>query len=461
MNDLTRKPALPTVGKPLGGVPAFGMSSRTSSGVGLGPHLPPPMPPDPPPRRALRAGPFGVLDVGSTKVTCLIGRVDGDGQLRVLGYGMRQSRGVRAGGITDLEAAEQAVRGAVGDAETKADHRLRSVTVNLTCGLPESRLFNVQWPVGSRAVTELDVRRVVQEGRSRALLEGRETIHILPLGFTVDETAGVADPRGLHCDTLSARLHVVDAATSGLRNLETTVLRCELDLAELVSAPMAAGLSALVEDERQLGATVIDMGGGTTGIGVFCDGHLLHTAQIPVGGGHVTNDLARMLATPVADAERLKTVYGNAESSPDDEREILSVPLVGEAEHHFANIPRSQLVNVIRPRLEETFEMVRDRLNGAGLAREAGTRVVLTGGASQLAGAREMAGRILDRQVRLGRPMPLRGLPDDVSGPACSTAVGLLSWASGIGRTLTDIDMSEDRPAGLMGRFISFMRDRL
>lgn len=427
----------------------------------LGANLPPPMPPDPPPRRSLRAGPFGVLDVGSTKVTCLIGRVDNDGTLRVLGVGMRQSRGVRAGGITDLDAAEHAIRGAVGDAETKADHRLRSVTVNLTCGTPESRLFNVQWPVGGRPVTAQDVKRVVQEGRSRAWFEGRETIHVLPLNFAVDDTPGVADPRGLHCDTLSARLHVVDAASTALRNLDTAMMRCELEMAELVSAPMAAGLSALVEDERQLGATLIDMGGGTTGIAVFNEGQLLHTAQVPVGGGHVTNDLARGLSTPVADAERLKTVYGNAESSPDDEREILSVPLVGEEEHQFAKVPRSQLVRVIGPRLEETFVLVRDRLEAAGLAREAGSRVVLTGGASQLIGVREMAARVLDRQVRLGRPLPLRGLTDDVSGPGFSTAAGLLGWASGMGRTLTDIDMSDDRPAGLMGRIVNFMRDRL
>ncbi len=463
MNDMTRNAAPLAADRSFLGRQGNGRSSTGKPDIGksLGVYLTPPMPPDPPARRPLRAGLFGVLDVGSTKVTCLIGRMDGDGQVRVLGFGIRQSRGVRAGGITDLDKAEQAVRGAVGDAETQADHRLRSVTVNLTCGTPESRLFSVQWPVGGRAVTEADVRRVVQEGRARAFLEGRETIHALPLGFAVDATIGVADPRGLHCDTLSARLHVVDAAATALRNLETTVLRCELYISELVSAPMAAGLSALVEDERLLGATVIDMGGGTTGIGVFSEGNLLHTAQLAVGGAHVTNDLARVLSTSVADAERLKTVYGNAQGSPDDEREILSVPLVGEEGHHFAKIPRSQLVDVIRPRLEETFEMVRERLDQAGLTREAGTRVVLTGGASQLAGAREMAGRILDRQVRLGRPSPLRGLAEEASGPGLATAAGLLSWAGGVGRSLADIDTSDDPPAGLIGRVVNFFRNRL
>ena len=216
-----------------------------------------------------------------------------------------------------------------------------------------------------------------------------------------------------------------------------------------------------MEDERQLGATCIDMGGGATDLAVFSEGQLLHTAQLPVGGSHVTNDVARLLSTPVADAERLKTVYGNAEASPDDEREILSVPLVGEEDHDLQRIPRSKLVSIIRPRLEETFELVRDQLDSAGLVQEAGTRVVLTGGASQLVGAREMASRILGRQVRLGRPAGLRGLPDRASGPAFATAAGLLTWATGAGRHLADIDLTEDRPASVLRRFVNFLRDRV
>ena len=222
--------------------------------------------------------------------------------------------------------------------------------------------------------------------------------------FSVDQTDGVADPRGLFCEELTARLHIVDAVSTALRSLGACIARCDLDLGELVSAPMAAGLATLVADERELGATVIDMGGGTTGMAVFAEGQLLHTAQLPVGGVHVTNDLARMLSTPVAHAERLKTLYGNAQSCPDDEREMLPVPLVGEEEHQIAKVPRSMVVNIIRPRLEETFEMVKERLDSSGLTRAAGTRVVLTGGACQLAGARELAGRILNKQVRLGRP---------------------------------------------------------
>lgn len=425
--------------------------------------LPPPTTDnEPPPRaRARPAGPFGVLDIGTTKIACLIGRAESDGTLRVLGFGWQKGRGIRGGGITDIDEAERAIRAAVGQAEDMADTRLRAVTVNLTCGQPESRLFNVQWPVGGRAVGEDDIRRVVNESRARAETDGRQTIHALPLAFSVDEMAGVADPRGLHCSTLTARMHVVDAASTALRSLAACIARCDLDIAELVSAPMAAGLSTLVADERDLGATVIDMGGGTTGMAVFAEGQLLHTAQLPVGGIHVTNDLARLLSTPVAHAERLKTLYGNAQSSPDDEREMLPVPLVGEEEHQIAKVPRSMVVSIIRPRLEETFELVRDQLEASGLSRAAGTRVVLTGGACQLSGAREMAHRILGRQVRLGRPAGLRGLPDSASGPAFATAAGLLTWAAGEGRTMTDIDLDAERPTGLIRRIVGFLRDRL
>src|ERR1700744_1408513 len=214
--------------------------------------LPPaePGPPEIDPPRHHRSGPFGLVDIGTTKVACLIGRVESDGSLRVLGFGWQKGRGLNSGDITDLEAAEKAIRACVGQAEDMADTRLRSVTVNLTCGQPESRLFNVQWPVGGRAVTENDIRGVLNEGRGRAEVDGREPIHVLPLNFAVDATDHVTDPRGLFCTTLNARLHIVDAVTTALRSLGACIARCDLDIAELVSSPMAAGLSTLVPEER-------------------------------------------------------------------------------------------------------------------------------------------------------------------------------------------------------------------
>jgi len=197
-----------------------------------------------------------------------------------------------------------------------------------------------------------------------------------------------------------------------------------------VVSAYASGLACLVDDEKDLGVTCIDMGGGTTTIAVFEGGQLVHTDAIPLGGVHVTNDIARGLSTPLTQAERLKTLYGSAMPSPSDDREILKVPLVGEDEDGAANqVPRSTLVQIIRPRLEETFEMVRGQIEAAGFDRLASRRVVLTGGASQMQGVREVAAQVLDKQIRLGRPAGFHGLPEATGGPAFATCAGLLRYA--------------------------------
>jgi len=424
--------------------------------------LTPPMEPDEPPRpRGHRSGPFGVLDIGSTKIACLIGRTESDGTLRVLGFGWHRGRGVRGGAIVDLEEAERAIRACVAQAEDMADTRLSKVAVNLSCGSPTSQLVNVQYPIEGRTVSDTDMRTVLQEGQLRSAAEGREIVHTLTLGFGVDEMQGVPDPRGLHCQVLTARMHVIDALGTALQNLRLCVGRADLDISELVSAPYAAGLATLVEDERELGSIVIDMGGGTTGMAVFVEGQLLHTAQVMMGGNHVTTDLARMLTTTVNHAERLKTLYGNTRTSPDDERELLPVPQIGEDEHQITKVPRSMIISYIRPRLEETFELVKQKLEQSGLERVAGTRVVLTGGASQLPGARELAAQILGRQVRIGRPHDLRGLPDSASSPAFATAAGLLHWSAGYGRVLPELDMSAEKPKGLFRRIVNFLKEKV
>ena len=415
-------------------------------------------------RRNGRNGIYGVLDIGSTKIVCVIARVESNGgerpEPRALGFGWQRARGVRAGSVVDLEEAESAIRAAVGQAEEMADTQLRGAIVNLSCGHPESHHQRIEWPIGGRAVTEADLRAVIGEGQRRSAEHGRETVHAFPLGFSVDATPGVEDPRGMVCDSLAARLHLVDAAQTSLRNLGACLLRCDLEVEELVSAPFAAGLATLVEDEKQLGATVIDMGGGTTTMAVFGEGHLLHTAQLPVGGWNVTNDLARGLSTPLVHAERLKTLHGGVLSAPDDEREWLPVPLVGEDEDHIARIPRAMVVNIIQPRMEETFELVRDRLASAGLTQEMGRRVVLTGGGSQLVGVRELAARVLDRQVRLGRPHAVRGLPETATGPAFAATLGLLAWGAGEGRPLFDLLPGGNRPPGMFRRLVDWLRDR-
>ena len=408
-----------------------------------------------------RTGTFGVLDIGSTKVVCIIVRMEQDGLPRALGWGWQRSHGVKGGNVVDLGLAERAVRAAVAQAEDMAGLKLSGIIANLSCGQPESRQHNIQWTIGGRAVTEADLRAVVQEGRRRMAEEGREAVHAMPLGFTLDATPGVTDPRGMICETLGARLHVVDAASASLRNLGTGLARCDLEVEEAVSAPLAAALSALSEEERELGAIVIDMGGGTTSLAVVHDGALMHTAQVPVGGWQVTNDLARGLNTPLDQAERLKTMHGSMFGSIDDEREMLSLSRTGEDGDVLARVPRAQMLSIIRPRVEETLELIRDRLADANLGPQAAHQVVLTGGASQLVGVRETASRILARQVRLGRPLGIRGLPDEFNAAEFATTLGLVAWGAGEGRPVIDFDHNPQGSRGVFARLVNWLRDRV
>jgi cell division protein FtsA len=402
-----------------------------------------------------------VLDIGSTKIVCIIARVESDGFPRALGYGWQRAHGVKGGNLVDLQAAERAIRAAVAHAEEMAEIKLSGIICNLSCGQPESRIQHVQWVIGGRAVTEADLRAMVAEGRRRTAEEGREAVHALPLGFTLDATPGVSDPRGMICESLGMRLHIVDAASASLRNLGTGLARCDLEVEEPVSAPYAAALSTLAEDERELGATVIDMGGGTTSLAVVHEGVLLHTAQVPVGGWQVTNDLARGLSTPLDQAERLKTMHGSMIGTIEDEREMLSLSQLGEDGEILSRVPRAQMLAIIRPRVEETLELIRDRLAEANLRPETGSRVVLTGGASQLVGVRETAARILGRQVRLGRPQPVRGLPDAFLAPGFATTLGLVAWGAGEGRPTLEFDYASQGSRSVFTRFVNWLRDRV
>ena len=289
----------------------------------------------------------------------------------------------------------------------------------------------------------------------------RELIHSIPVGYTIDGNRGIRDPRGMFGDRLGASMHVVTAASGAVRNLSTVVERAHLDIDQLVVSPYASGLATLVEDEIDLGVTLIDMGGGTTSLAVFFDGAVVHTDTVPVGGCHVTNDVARGLSTPLIEAERLKTLYGSAIASASDERELIDVPLVGEDNRSQPNhVPKSYLNQIIQPRLEETFELVRGQLEASGFDKLAGRRVVLTGGASQLQGVRELAAAVLDKQVRMGRPIRLQGLAESTGGPAFATAAGLLAYAVA---EITDrpgrMALRVPPSAGLFGRFGHWLRE--
>ncbi len=376
-----------------------------------------------------RTGLIAALDVGSTKIACFIAKADANGP-RVVGIGHQVSKGVRGGSIVSLDDAEASILNAVSAAEQMAGESLESVIVNIAGGQPESRTVSVEVSMAGHEIGDADLRRVLSEGRAQAALTDRHLLHSIPAGYTIDGSRGIRDPRGMFGERLGINLHLVTVDTGAVRNLAAAVGRCRLDVEDVVLSPYAAGLAALVDDELELGATVIDMGGGTTSVAVFYDGECVHTDVVRLGGAHVTNDIVQGLNTPVVHAERMKTLYGSAIASPSDEREIIDVPLIGEDEHAQANhVSKSILNGIIQPRLEETFEHIRARLQASGVDRIAGRRVVLTGGASQLQGVRELSALILDKQVRLGRPVRLPGLADQTGGPAFATCAGLIAFA--------------------------------
>ena len=377
-----------------------------------------------------RNGIIAALDFGSSKVCCFIARVEGNNQLRVVGIGHQQSSGIKGGNIVDMEAAEHALSSAVNAAEQMCGERVEEVVVGVGGGYPASHTFGVEVAIGGHEVADRDIRRVLSQVHLPAETSDRELIHTMPIGYSIDGRGGVRDPRGMYGERLGVDVHLVTAASGAMRNLGICVKRAHLEIADRCVTSFAAGLASLVQDEMDLGVTLIDMGGGTTSIAVFYDGNLIYTDSIPVGGNHVTHDVARGLSTPVADAERMKILYGRSVSKPNDEYEIIDVPLIGEQEHTEPNhVPRSVLVGIIRPRIEETFELVRGRLEASGVDKLTGRRIVLTGGASQLDGIAESAAQILNKQVRNGRPVRVTGLAEATGGPAFSACAGLLTYA--------------------------------
>ncbi|MCP4329399.1 MAG: cell division protein FtsA [Alphaproteobacteria bacterium] len=408
----------------------------------------------------IRHGTIAALDIGTTKVCCFIAHTDEDDRLHLRGFGHQVSKGMRGGTIIDMDAVERSVLAAVHAAEQMAGEQIHGVVVNISCGYPASRTIGLEIAIGGHEVSETDIYRALDRGREYQIDSDRSIVHSIPIGYTIDNSQGIRDPRGMYGDRLGVDIHLVTAGVSAVRNIRTCIDRTHLSVDAMVISPYASALACLVDDETQLGVTLIDMGGGTTTIAVFYEGEVVFTDFIPVGGIHVTNDIAHGLSTPVVHAERMKTLYGSAIASPADQHEVIDVPPIGESDHAEPNhVPKSLLTGVIQPRIEEIFELVRSRLELSGFGKVAGNRVVLTGGTSQLSGVRDLAALILDKQIRMGRPTRLNGLADASSGPAFSTCAGLLNY--GVEKHVAPTawaGLNPEEPNGLMGRLGEWIR---
>jgi cell division protein FtsA len=397
--------------------------------------LTPKMKPISPRRSALVAA----LDIGSSKVACLIARLRPHGPQQVLtrrshaievvGFGHAGARGTKGGGVVNLAQAEEAIRQAVDGAERTASVEIESVVLSISAGRLASELFAAEIDIAGSAVSEGDIARVLAAGNRHSMRDSRAVLHSLPIGFSIDGSNGIRDPRGMLGARFGVDMHVATTDVAAARNLTLAVERCHLAVEAMVASPYVAGLSVLADDEADLGAAVVDMGAGTTTMAVFVGGRFIHSEGFALGGLNVTLDIARGLNANIADAERIKTFYGSVLVGGSDERDMITVPPISAEEREQAQfVPRAALVHIIKPRVEEILEMVRDRLAASSFAAEQRGRVILTGGASQLTGLPELAARILGRPVRIGRPLGIAGLPDAAKGAAFAAATGLLVY---------------------------------
>jgi cell division protein FtsA len=379
------------------------------------------------------------LDIGTSKIACMIARLKPcppnealrgrSHAVELIGYSQIQSRGVKSGAVVDPVACEQAVRQAVAIAEKMAKVRVESVLLSVSAGRLQGQMIEASADIRGGAVTPSDVTRVTSTGMRHATPQGRTVLHALPVGYTLDGVKGIRDPRGMVASQFGVEMNVVTADATVVKNLMLVVERCHLNVEAMAASPYVAGLSVLTDDETDLGAAVIEMGAGTTTMAIYSGGRFVHASGFAVGGQHITMDLARGLGATIADAERIKTLYGTVLTGGSDARELMSVPTAGDDDRDSPQVvSRATIANIVRQRAEEIFEMVRDRLADSPFAAEPRARVVLSGGASQLTGLAELGTQILGRPVRIGRPLGFGRLPNEAKSASFAVPSGLLVY---------------------------------
>ncbi|MGB3690976.1 MAG: cell division protein FtsA [Jannaschia helgolandensis] len=411
---------------------------------------------------ALQRGVVAILDVGTYKTACLVlrfeentpqgegvGHMAGQSNFRVIGATTTRSRGIRHGEVDAMPETERAIRTAVQGAQKMANVRVDHVIACFSGGRPTS------WPLAGEVMLESgpcgvhDVARVLSSIDTPDIGPGREVLHAQPVNFGIDHRTTLRDPRGQTGEMLRADMHLLSVDAHAIENLLTCIHRCDLELAGLASAPYAAATSALVEDEKELGAACIDMGAGTTGISIFMRKHMVFADTIPFGGANVTSDISQGLRIPTGTAEMIKTRYGGVVATGMDDRELIALEAdTGDWHHDRRSVTRTELIGIIRPRVEEILEDARARLDAAGFGDLPSQRIVLTGGASQIPGLDGLAARILGNQVRLGRPLRVHGLPEAAKGPAFAACVGLCMQGAEPQDEFWDFDATSERTSG-------------
>ena len=426
-------------------------------------------------RAAMQRGVVAILDVGTSKIACLVLKFDGESavredglgslagqsQFRVIGAATTRSRGVRFGEIDAIPETERAIRTAVQAAQKMANVRVDHVIACFSGARPRSYGLAGEITLAAGQVSEQDVGRVLAACDVPDFGESREVLHAHPVNFAIDHRTGMSDPRGHVGNRLAADMHLVTIDTQLVQNLLYCIKRCDLELAGLASSAYVSGIAGLVEAGQELGSACIDMGGGATGISVFIKKHMIFTDSVRLGGDHVSNDISKGLHVPMSGAERIKTYHGGVFATGMDDREMIEIGSdCGDWDKDRRTVSRTELIGIIRPRVEEILEEVRAMLDAAGFDQLPSQQIVLTGGASQLPGLDGLASRILGQNVRLGRPLRVQGLPQAATGPAFASIVGLSLFAAHPQDEWWDFEIPAERyPARSLRRAVKWFRD--
>ncbi len=372
------------------------------------------------------------LDIGTSKVVAIVGEVQDDGELEVIGFGSHPSRGLKRGVVVNIEATVNSIQRAVEEAELMAGCEIQSVYTGIAGSHIRSLNSHGIVAIRDREVGRSDVDRVIDAARAVAIPADQRVIHVLPQEFIIDGQEGIRDPIGMSGVRLEARVHMVTGAASAAQNIVKCVQRCGLEVEDIVLEQLASSHAVLTDDEKELGAALVDIGGGTTDIAVFHDGAIKHTAVIPIAGDQVTNDIAISLRTPTQYAEEIKIKYACALSQLANSDETIEVPSVGDRPPR--RLARQTLGEVVEPRYEELFTLIGNELRRSGFEEMIAAGIVITGGSAKMEGAVELAEEVFHMPVRLGLPQHVRGLGEIVRNPIHATGVGILLYARNKGK---------------------------
>src|SRR5512145_663060 len=364
------------------------------------------------------------LDIGTSKIACIVAEIRPEGTLEVIGAGMHQSSGMKKGMVVNIDATVGAIQRALEEAELMADCKIREVYTGIAGSHIRSSNANGMIKIKDKEVTHADVVRAVETASSISLPGDQQILHILEQEFSIDGQEGIKKPLGMSGLRLEVEIHIVTGAVSAVQNILKCIHRCGLEVNEMILQPLASSKAVLADDEKELGVCLVDIGGGTTDVAVFTGGAIRHTAVIPIAGDQITNDIAMALRTPTKDAEEIKQKHGCALRELADPAEMVQVPGVGDRASR--QLSRQVLAEVIEPRVEELYSLVQKVLRDSGYEELMSSGVVLTGGSSVMQGMVELGEEIFHMPVRLGIPRYSGGLSDVIRSPRYSTAVGLL-----------------------------------